>query len=65
MGIEDLDDESPAIALEGQNALVARFTAPNVVGSIDSNSYLFELTVTDNEEGLIGSNTTEVVVVKK
>ena len=65
MGIEDLDDESPAIALEGQNAPVARFTAPNVVGSIDSNSYLFELTVTDNEEGLIGSNTTEVVVVKK
>ena len=48
MGIEDLDDESPAIALEGQNAPVARFTAPNVVGSIDSNSYLFELTVTDN-----------------
>jgi hypothetical protein len=34
-----------------------------VVGSIDSNSYLFELTVTDNE-GLIGSNTTEVVIVK-
>ncbi|HZA69988.1 MAG TPA: hypothetical protein VE548_09845 [Nitrososphaeraceae archaeon] len=65
MGIEELDDESPAIALEGQNALVARFTAPNVIGSIDSNSYLFELTVTDNEEGLIGSNTTEVVVVKK
>ena len=65
MGIEDLDDESPAIALEGQNAPVARFTAPNVVCSIDSNSYLFELTVTDNEEGLIGSNTTEVVVVKK
>ena len=64
MGIEDLDDESPAIALEGQNAPVARFTAPNVVGSIDSNSYLFELTVTDNR-GLIGSNTTEVVVVKK
>ena len=65
MGIEELDDESPAIALEGQNALVARFTAPNVIGSIDSNSYLFELTVTDNEEGLIGSNTNEVVVVKK
>ncbi|HZA69369.1 MAG TPA: PKD domain-containing protein [Nitrososphaeraceae archaeon] len=48
-GVEDSDDESPA---------------PQVGGNVGSNSYLFELTVTDNE-GLTGSNTSKVVVVKK
>lgn len=62
-GIEDSDDESPPIVLEGQNTPVATFTAPKVVGGVDSNSYSFELTVTDNE-GLTGSNASKVVVVK-
>ena len=52
-GIEDSDDSSPAIVLEGKNTPVATFTAPKVADSVDSNSYLFELTVTDND-GLIG-----------
>ena len=63
-GIEDSDDESPPLLIEGQNSPIATFTAPMVVGDVDSNSYLFELTVTDNE-GLTGSNTSEVVVTKK
>lgn len=62
-GIEDSDDESPPIVLEEQNTLIASFTAPGVVGGVDSNSYSFELTVTDNE-GLTGSNASKVVVVK-
>lgn len=63
-GIEDSDDESPPLLIEGQNTPIATFYAPSVVGDVDSNSYLFELTVTDNE-GLTGSNTSEVVVTKK
>ena len=63
-GIEDSDDESPPLLIEGQNSPIATFTAPMVVGDVDSNSYLFELIVTDNE-GLTGSNTSEVVVTKK
>jgi hypothetical protein len=63
-GIEDSDDDSPVIVLDGQNTSIATFTAPKVVGNVDSNSYLFELTITDNE-GLINSNTSKVVVVKK
>jgi hypothetical protein len=63
-GIEDSDDSSPPIVLEGQNTPVATFTAPKVADSVDSNSYLFELTVTDND-GLICSNTFKVVVTKK
>ena len=63
-GIEDSDDESPTVVLEGQNTPIATFTAPNVGDNVDSNSYLFELTVTDNE-GLTGSNTSKVVVVKR
>ena len=64
LGIEDSDDESPPLLIEGQNTPIATFYAPSVVGDVDSNSYLFELTVTDNE-GLTGSNTSEVVVTKK
>jgi chitinase len=63
-GIEDSDDNSPVIVLEGKNTPVATFTAPKVVDNVDSNSYLFELTVTDND-GLKGSNTFKVVVTKK
>jgi hypothetical protein len=63
-GVEDSDDESPAIMLNGQNTPIATFTAPKVGGNVDSNSYLFELTVTD-KEGLMGSDTSKVVVVKK
>jgi hypothetical protein len=63
-GIEDSDDESPAIMLNGQNTPIATFTAAKVGGNVDSNSYLFELTVTD-KEGLTGSDTSKVVVVKK
>ncbi|MFZ0344559.1 MAG: PKD domain-containing protein [Nitrososphaeraceae archaeon] len=63
-GIEDSDDSSPPIVLEGQNTPVATFTAPKVADSVDSNSYLFELTVTDND-GLKDSNTFKVVVTKK
>lgn len=63
-GVEDSDDESPAVVLEGQNTPIATFTAPQVGGNAGSNSYLFELTITDND-GLTGSNTTKVVVVEK
>ena len=63
-GVEDSDDESPALVLEGQNTPIATFTAPQVGGNVDSNSYLFELTVTDNK-GLTGSNTSKVVVIKR
>jgi hypothetical protein len=63
-GVEDSDDESPAIMLNGQNTPIATFTAPKVGGNVDSNSYLFELTVTD-KEGWMGSDTSKVVVVKK
>src|SRR5919107_446998 len=62
-GIEDSDDEAPAISLNGQNSSIATFTAPMVVGSVDANSYLFELTVTDSN-GLKGTDTSKVVVLK-
>ena len=62
-GIEDSDDDAPTISLDQRDAAVATFTAPNVVGDVNANSYLFELTVTDNEE-LTGSNASKVVVVK-
>lgn len=60
-GIEDSDDEAPAVSLNGQNTSIASFTAPMIVGNVSSNSYLFELTVIDSR-GLIGSDTTKVVV---
>jgi hypothetical protein len=60
-GIEDSDDEAPAVSLNGQNTSIATFTAPTIVGNVSSNSYLFELTVTDNS-GFIDSDTTKVVV---
>ena len=60
-GIEDSDDEAPAVSLNGQNTSIATFTAPLIVGNVSSNSYLFELTVTDNS-GFIGSDTTKVIV---
>jgi hypothetical protein len=62
-GIEDSDDEAPAISLNGWNSSIATFTAPMVVGSVDANSYLFELTVTDSD-GLKGTDTSKVVVLK-
>jgi hypothetical protein len=62
-GIEDSDDEAPAISLNGRNSSIATFTAPTVVGSVDANSYLFELTVTDSH-GLKGTDTSKVVVQK-
>jgi hypothetical protein len=62
-GIEDSDDEAPAISLDGRNSSIATFTAPMVVGSVDANSYLFELTVTDSD-GLKGTDTSKVVVQK-
>jgi hypothetical protein len=62
-GIEDSDDDASPISLDRRDAAVATFTAPNVVGDINANSYLFELTVTDNE-GLTGSNESKGVVVK-
>ena len=62
-GIEDSDDEAPAISLNGRNSSIATFTAPMVVGSVDANSYLFELTVTDSD-GLKGTDTSKVVVLK-
>jgi hypothetical protein len=62
-GIEDSDDEAPAISLNGQNSSIATFNAPMVVGSVDANSYLFELTVTDSD-GLKGTDTSKVVVLK-
>jgi hypothetical protein len=60
-GIEDSDDDAPAISLNGQDTSIATFTAPMVVGNVSSNSYLFELTITDND-GLFGSDTNKVVV---
>jgi large repetitive protein len=60
-GIEDSDDEAPAVSLIGQNSSIATFTAPMIVGNVSANSYLFELTVTDNS-GFIYSDTTKVVV---
>lgn len=62
-GIEDSDDEAPAVWLSGQNASNATFTAPVVIGDANVNSYLFELTVTD-DDGLIDSDTVKVVVVR-
>src|SRR5918998_4482835 len=62
-GVEDSDDEAPPVSLNGQNAYIATFTAPKVAGDVSVNSYLFELTVTDND-GLIGSNASKVVVGK-
>ena len=60
-GIEDSDDEAPAVSLNGQNSSIATFTAPMIVGNVSAISYLIELTVTDNS-GLIYSDTTKVVV---
>jgi len=62
-GIVDSDDEAPAISLNGRDSPIATFTAPMVVGSVDANSYLFELTVTDSD-GLKGTDTSKVVVLK-
>ena len=62
-GIEDSDDEAPPVSLNGQNTSMATFTAPMVAGNVNANSYLFELTVTDND-GLKGTNTSKVVVEK-
>lgn len=62
-GVEDSDDEAPPVSLKGQNTYIATFTAPKVAGDVSANSYLFELTVTDND-GLIGSNASKVVVGK-
>ena len=49
------------VSLNGQNTYLATFTAPKVAGNVSANSYLFELTVTDND-GLIASNTSKVVL---
>ena len=62
-GIEDSDDEAPPVSLNGQNTSIATFTAPKIAGNVNANSYLFELTVTDNN-GLKGTNTSKVVVEK-
>jgi PKD domain len=62
-GIEDSDDDAPSVLLERRDTSVATFTAPKVVGDVNANSYLFELTVTDND-GLKATNTSKVVVVK-
>jgi hypothetical protein len=62
-GVEDSDDEAPPVSLNGQNTYIATFTAPKIAGDVSANSYLFELTVTDND-GLIGSNASKVVVGK-
>ena len=62
-GIEDSDDEAPPVSLNGQNTSIATFTAPMVAGNVNANSYLFELTVTDNN-GLKSTNTSKVVVEK-
>jgi hypothetical protein len=62
-GVEDSDDEAPPVSLNGQNTYIATFTAPKVAGDVSVNSYLFELTATDND-GLIGSNASKVVVGK-
>jgi hypothetical protein len=53
----------PPISLSGKNASVAAFTAPTVVGNVNANSYLFELTVTDND-GLMDTATSKIVVEK-
>ena len=47
--------------LNGQNTSIETFTAPTIAGNVSSNSYLFELTVMDND-GLFGSDTNKVVV---
>lgn len=60
-GIEDSDDDAPTILLNGQNTSIATFTAPMIAGNVSSNSYLFEMTVMDNDS-LFGSNTNKVVV---
>lgn len=62
-GVEDSDDEAPTVSLNGQNTYIATFTAPKVAGDVSANSYLFELTITDND-GLIGSYASKVVVGK-
>ena len=62
-GIEDSDDDAPSVLLGGRDTSVATFTAPKVVGDVNANSYLFELTVTDND-GLKATNTSKVVVIK-
>lgn len=49
-GIEDSDDDAPTILLNGHHYNI-----------YCSNSYLFELTVTDNDS-LFGSDTNKVVV---
>jgi PKD domain len=61
-GIEDSDDEAPAVTLNGQNTSNATFTAATAAGG-DVDSYLFELSVTDND-GLIATDTAKVVVAK-
>jgi hypothetical protein len=53
----------PPVSLSGKNASVAAFTAPTVVGNVNANSYLFELTVTDND-GLMDTATSKIVVEK-
>ena len=63
-GIEDSDDDAPPVSLTGWNTSTAAFTAPMVIGNIDANSYLFELTVTDND-GLKGTDTSKIVVLKE
>jgi hypothetical protein len=60
-GVEDSDDEASPVSLNGQSTYLATFTAPKVAGNVNANSYLFELTVTDND-GLIASNTSKVVL---
>jgi hypothetical protein len=62
-GIEDSDDDAPPISLSGQNTSVATFTAPVVVGNVSANSYLFELTVTD-DDGLMDTAASKIVVEK-
>ena len=52
------------ILLSGQNTSIATFTAPMIVGSVSANSYLFELTVTDND-GLMDTAASKIVVEKR
>jgi len=61
-GIEDSDDEAPAVTLNGQNTSNATFTAATAAGG-DVDSYLFELSVTDND-GLIATDAAKVIVAK-
>jgi hypothetical protein len=63
-GIEDSDDDAPPISLSGQNTSIATFTAPTIVGGVSANSYLFELTVTDND-GLMDTAASKIVVEKR